>query len=110
MNKKAIFRITEEDVHTIMENVIKQALLKEGSTTDSGVPTAWENLKEMVGVETMLDAIWNYASEDTLKQYVDWMIDDYELDPRDVYEDYYEGDEEEDYYEEDDEMDDDLSL
>ena len=93
--KKQI-RLTESDLRNIIGKSVMK-ILNEGSTSDTGVPTAWDNLKEMIGADAMIDAIWNYADSDTLQKYVDWMIDDFELDHGEVY------GEEEDFDDESDE-------
>ena len=66
MNKKdlELYRITEDDLKVIMESVLKR-VLKEGSTETQHLRT-WEDLKEMIGAEAMLDMIWNILSTDQL--------------------------------------------
>lgn len=87
MKKKQI-RLSEARLHQIIKENIKKAL-KEGMTSDNTAFDKWEQIKETLGAETMVDNIFQYLDSSTLEQLVEWFNQDYDL-----FDDY---EEEEDY-------------
>jgi len=53
--------------------------LKEGMTTDNPKYNKWYKAKEMLGADTMLDAIWQYLDVSMIENIIDWLNQDYEL-------------------------------
>lgn len=53
----------------------RRRVLKEG-TTDTRVQELWEELKQTVGVETMLDCIYDWSSSDDIEQWIGWFEDE----------------------------------
>ena len=87
MKKKQI-RLSEARLHQIIKENIKK-VLKEGMTSDNPAFDKWEQIKETLGAETMVDNIFQYLDSSTLEQLVEWFNQDYNL-----FDDY---EEEEDY-------------
>jgi hypothetical protein len=55
--------------------------LFEGSYDDNSIVYGmWTNIVEQLGVENVLNSIVNYASTDQLKEWIEWLQQDYELD------------------------------
>ena len=99
--KKNTYRITEGDLKCIMESVMKR-VLTEGSSETSDLST-WEDFKEMLGADRMLDMIWNYLSADQLRDIMasirqeldmDGSYEDFDYEDDDDYDDgFYDNDE-----------------
>lgn len=88
MKKKQI-RLSEARLHQIIKENIRKAL-NEGMTSDNPAYDKWEQIKETLGADTMLDNIFQYLDSSKLEQLVEWFNQDYDL-----FDDY---DEEEDDY------------
>lgn len=88
MRKKQI-RLSEARLHQIIKENIRKAL-NEGMTSDDPAYNKWEQIKETLGAETMVDNIFQYLDSSTLEQLVEFFDQDYDL-----FNDY---DEEEDDY------------
>ena len=74
---KKTIRLTESDLkHIIRKSVNK--LLKEG-TTSTVAMEKWDELKEQVGCEQMVNDIFNYLNCDQIDQLIEWFNQDYEL-------------------------------
>lgn len=71
MAKKQLFRMTEADVKQVMASVLKR-VLKEGTTETSDLST-WEDYKEMIGADAMLDLIYNYLNSDQIRDLLDYI-------------------------------------
>lgn len=71
MTKKQLFRMTEADVKQVMASVLKR-VLKEGTTETSDLST-WEDYKEMIGADAMLDLIYNYLNSDQIRDLLDYI-------------------------------------
>lgn len=55
--------------------------LFEGSYDDNSIVYGmWTNIVEQLGVENVLNSIVNYASTDQLKQWIEWLQQDHDLD------------------------------
>ena len=91
--KKNTYRITEHDLKHIMESVMKR-VLTEGSSETSDFNT-WEDFKEMLGADKMLDMIWNYLSADQLRDIMDSIRQELAADG------YYEDFDDDDYDDDD---------
>ena len=64
-----------------IKQIIRECIYKtinEGTTSDDTFEK-WEILKEQVGCEQMINAIFNYLSSDQLEQLVEWFNQDYDL-------------------------------
>ena len=81
MAKQKLFRLTEDDMKIVMEGAIKR-ILKEGSY-DTQDMTTWEDLKEKVGAEAMLEFVWKYCSVDELRDLIQAMVREFGLDDLD---------------------------
>ena len=69
MNQNRIKQIVRESLYRA---------INEGTTSDDTFEK-WEILKEQVGCEQMVNAIFNYLSSDQLEQLVEWFNQDYDL-------------------------------
>ena len=69
MNQNRIKQIVRESLYRA---------INEGTTSDDTFEK-WEILKEQVGCEQMVDAIFSYLSSDQLEQLVEWFNQDYDL-------------------------------
>ena len=70
-------RLTEGDLHrNVKESVNK--IIKEG-TTDRDVQSMWDEAQEMMGAESMLEALYDYLDCDTIEDFVQVLIRLYEL-------------------------------
>ena len=78
-------RLTEQDLHRIVRKSVSK-ILKEGSS-DPQDYNKWEQIKEMVGPEKMVDDIFDYLDVDTIAKLIEWFNQDYE-----IFEDEYEED------------------
>lgn len=87
MRKKQI-RLSEARLHQIIKENIRKAL-NEGMTSDNPAYNKWEQIKEILGADTMVDSIFQYLDSSTLEQLVEWFGQEYDL-----FDDY---DEEDDY-------------
>jgi len=76
MNKKLI-RLTESDLHKIVKQSVGK-ILKEG-TTNRGVTEMWYQAQEMMGADSMLDALYAYLDTDTIEGFVQTLRREYEL-------------------------------
>lgn len=74
---KRRIKLTERDLHKIIRNQVKR-VLNEGSTSQE-VYNKWEDIKEVIGSERMIDDIWNYLDTNQLEKLVDWFDQDYDL-------------------------------
>ena len=81
MNKKLI-RLTEQDLHRIIKESVNN-ILKEG-TTDQEVNDMWEQAKEIMGADSMLEALYAYLDCDAIEDFIQTLIREYEL-PLDKY-------------------------
>lgn len=77
MNKKPI-RITKSKLQQIITESVKNAL-KEGMTSDDPNFEKWEQIRETLGSDKMLDDIYNYLSSDELGRLVEYFNHDYDL-------------------------------
>ena len=83
---KRTIRLTEGDLHRIIKNQVKR-VLNEGSPSQD-VYNKWEDIKEYIGADRMIDDIWNYLDSNQLEKLVDWFNQDYDLfDNEDDFED-----------------------
>lgn len=78
MMRKRPIRLSEQKLHQIIQENIKKAL-KEGMTSDNPAFDKWEQIKDTLGAETMVDAIFNYLNSSTLEQLVEWFNQEYDL-------------------------------
>ena len=69
MNQNRIKQIVRESLYRA---------INEGTTSDDTFEK-WEILKEQVGCEQMVNAIFSYLSSDQLEQLVEWFNQDYDL-------------------------------
>ena len=83
MAKKEVFRLTEGDIKNIAQSVIKR-ILKEGSyeTSDS---SCWEDIKEHIGAEGMLDMLWNYLDASQIQDFLSYAEKELGADGIDLY-------------------------
>lgn len=75
--KKRI-KINESTLRRIVTESVKR-VLKEGMTTDNPYYDRWNEAKDFLGAEQMLECIWNYLDASQLEQIIDWLNQDYEL-------------------------------
>lgn len=67
----SLYKITEEDVYTIMSNVAKR-VLKEGIADDEQMIT-WDKLKEYLGADEMLDKIFEVLTPEEVQELIQRM-------------------------------------
>ena len=70
-------RLTEGDLHRIVNESVNR-IIKEG-TTDRDVQSMWDEAQEMMGAESMLEALYDYLGSDTIEDFVQVLIRLYEL-------------------------------
>lgn len=70
-------RLTEGDIHRIVKESVNK-IIKEG-TTDRDVQSMWDEAQEMMGAESMLEALYDYLDCDTIEDFVQVLIRLYEL-------------------------------
>lgn len=70
-------RLTEGDLHRIVKESVNR-IIKEG-TTDRDVQSMWDEAQEMMGAESMLEALYDYLDCDTIEDFVQTLIRLYEL-------------------------------
>lgn len=70
-------RLTEGDLHRIVKESVNR-IIKEG-TTDRDVQSMWDEAQEMMGAESMLEALYDYLDSDTIEDFVQVLIRLYEL-------------------------------
>lgn len=70
-------RLTEGDIHRIVKESVNK-IIKEG-TTDRDVQSMWDEAQEMMGAESMLEALYDYLDCDTIEDFVQVLIKLYEL-------------------------------
>ena len=77
MNKKPI-RITKSKLQRIISECVKKTL-KEGMTSDDPNFDKWEQIRDTLGTEKMLDDIYNYLDSSELAKLVEYFNQDYDL-------------------------------
>ena len=70
-------RLTEGDLHRIVKESVNR-IIKEG-TTDRDVQSMWDEAQEMMGAESMLEALYDYLDSDTIEDFFQVLIRLYEL-------------------------------
>lgn len=71
-------RLNESELKRMIKESVKR-VLKEGHW-DSNVYDVWENVREMVGDDTMLSELYNYMSGDDIEDFLyDHMDRNYDL-------------------------------
>lgn len=70
-------KLTEGDLHRIVKESVNR-IIKEG-TTDRDVQSMWDEAQEMMGAESMLEALYDYLDSDTIEDFVQVLIRLYEL-------------------------------
>lgn len=78
MAKNKVFRLTEEDVKIVLENVARR-ILKEGSIETADIQ-AWDEIEEMVGAHAMLQMVWDYLDVSQIQEFIGYMRDELNLD------------------------------
>ena len=71
-------KLNEKQLRKVVAECVKRAL-KEGMTADNPNFSKWDEAKEALGAETMLDAIFQYLDAGKLEQILEWLNQDYEL-------------------------------
>lgn len=74
---KKIFRLTESELRGLIRKSVNR-VLNEG-TTDQNMFNQWDDIKEQIGAEAMLDAIYNYMSSDEVAEIVRLIKRDYDI-------------------------------
>lgn len=86
---------TDKKLKNFIDECVRKTL-KEGHTSNLAYER-WEELKEMVGCERMVDDIYNFLNSDQIDQLIEWFNEDYELWDDDAEDEEYED--EEDFFE-----------
>lgn len=68
LSKKAIEHMINESIQRKLKSMGK---INEGTTFSDSIEK-WDYLKETVGAETMLDAIYAWSSSDQIDQWLEW--------------------------------------
>lgn len=71
-------KLNEKQLRKVVAECVKRAL-KEGMTADNPNFGKWNEAKEVLGAETMLDAIFQYLDVSKLEQILGWLNQDYDL-------------------------------
>jgi len=74
---KKIVRLTEQDLHRIVNESVKR-MLKEGHYSSDSAQK-WDQIREMVGDEAMIQELWNYLDADSIDDFIEHMDRYYEL-------------------------------
>jgi len=88
---KKLIRLTEQDLHRIVNESVKR-MLKEGHYSSDSAQK-WDQIREMVGDEAMIQELWNYLDADSIDDFIEHMDRYYDLN--------LDGSEEEEEFEED---------
>ena len=84
---KKVIRITESKLNKMIGESVKK-ILKEGSP-DEQVGAEWDELIDELGSNAMLDELFAYLNEDTIKDFIETAKKNHDLD--------YEEDEDDEY-------------
>jgi hypothetical protein len=94
-------KITENKLKQIISESVKR-ILKEGSNSSDDYNN-WEQVKECLGCEGMLSELYNYLSGDQIREFIEGVDREYDLNiyTEEGYDEYeeYEEDEEDELYE-----------
>ena len=74
---KKIFRLTETELRGLIRESVNR-VLNEG-TTDQAMFNSWDSIKEQMGAEAMLDAIYNYMNADEIAEIIRLLKRDYDV-------------------------------
>lgn len=72
------FRLRESELRNMIAESVKR-VLREGNP-DRDVYDKWEEVRSSVGDDTFISAIYDYMSGDDIEDFLQWMIDQYDLD------------------------------
>ena len=72
-NKKTMKKrtINEQQLRRVIR-VAARKLIKEG-TTDNAYLGYWEDVKELIGADRMVDFLWNYLNADQIRNFIEWI-------------------------------------
>ena len=70
-------KLSQSALKKMIEESVRRCL-KEGTTSQDALQK-WEDAKNILGADQMLDAFQNYMSSDQIDQMLEWLNDDYEL-------------------------------
>ena len=76
MNKKVI-KLTKSDLHRIINESLNK-VINEGSA-DRSVDEMWIEAQSLMGADSMLDALYSYLDGDTIRDFLETLINEYEL-------------------------------
>lgn len=106
MAKKEVFHLTEGDIKNIAQSAIRR-ILREGSYETSDA-FCWDEIKEYVGAEGMLEMLWNYMDSDQVQDFLDYAEGELSADgislPRSEDDDSWQDDADDEWTEDDEEM------
>ena len=74
---KKIVKLTEQDLHRIVNESVKR-IIKEGHYSSDSAQK-WDQVREMVGDEAMIQELWNYLDADSIDDFIEHMDRYYEL-------------------------------
>lgn len=74
---KKLIRLTESDLHRIVKESVKRTLKEGHYSSDSA--QKWDQVREMVGDDAMIQELWNYLDADSIDDFIKHMDRNYEL-------------------------------
>lgn len=74
---KKLIRLTESDLHNIIKESVKR-IIKEGHYSSDSAQK-WDQVREMVGDDAMIQELWNYLDADSIDDFIEHMDRYYEL-------------------------------
>lgn len=74
---KRLIKLTEQDLHRIVNESVKR-MLKEGHYSSDSLEK-WYQVREMVGDDAMIQELWNYLDADSIDDFIKHMDRNYEL-------------------------------
>ena len=74
---KKLIRVTESDLHNIIKESVKR-IIKEGHYSSDSAQK-WDQVREMVGDDAMIQELWNYLDADSIDDFIEHMDRNYEL-------------------------------
>lgn len=83
MDTNKLYRITEEDIHIIIENTVRRILREETGYSQESIKQTWMDAINQIGVENFIDLIDEKVYDEN-KEHYDWDKEDIygELEPQ----------------------------
>ena len=77
MNMKQTIKLRESELKRMITESVRRIINEE--IADDDIYQRWEELKEEIGCEQMVDDISHYLSSDQLEQLIEYFNEDYDI-------------------------------